>query len=573
MTAPSSSRGAAPWLEGAILATLVGTVLVMGGEAVRASYHGYLHTTIGQTVLRDGLLPENPYHAGNGLRYYTLYPTLGALLGRLGAGPIWGFAWLNILSALLFAPASDAFARASGLTFSQRRATFLTAVLGFNALGWVGWMVASHSPEIQVPVFALESMSWGGHAWAWDARLQSFLPKFLNVSSFALALPFMLWAMAPAMAREGRAVQILAPLGVALAINPLAGGFAVLCIAMWQWRSLFHQDWRQKLAWPFAGVLAGLCALPFLLPLFQSAPSAQSLTGTVRFQHDGLMNFFGPMALLLVPGFLGIWQWKSGERNRLLFALVLAIFITAFATMPWGNQYKLARISGLLWAIPVGRWLGLQWEKAGKRRWLPVAFIGLSLPSLVLVVQAYLSWGGVAQAAPLVSGQGTLQLRQDLKFSAFPPSILEAESSAPADAVLWMHPNHVGARASNGVVQGNALTPLFSHSLFVDLPQIHNNQIADLEQRIQLCGKFWQPSFTNADGKIQPANPQQAELMAAAALRDAQAILPQRSLLVLTYISTPWTATVLENAGASKLASESELSLWLVPGSVNGAGN
>ena len=78
------------WAEGALLALAIFFILALGGESVRASYHGYLHTTVGEAVLRDGLLPENPYHAGSPLRYYTLYPTLGVLLGKIGIGPTMG---------------------------------------------------------------------------------------------------------------------------------------------------------------------------------------------------------------------------------------------------------------------------------------------------------------------------------------------------------------------------------------------------------------------------------------------------------------------------------------------------
>ena len=108
----------AAWIEGAALAILVGFVLWAGGDVVRTSYHGYLHATIGEAVRAEGLLPENPYHAGEALRYYTLYPWLGAWLGALGIGTMAAFAWLQVIGALLFGPALDAMGQALGLRWT-----------------------------------------------------------------------------------------------------------------------------------------------------------------------------------------------------------------------------------------------------------------------------------------------------------------------------------------------------------------------------------------------------------------------------------------------------------------------
>src|SRR6185295_13936790 len=107
----------------------------------------------------------------------------------------------NVLAALLVAPSLDALGRACGLSFVARRAAFLAAVLGFNALGWTGLHISwEHAMRgirhVDPPVFRLMPMCFTEHPWGWDARLQAFLPKFLNVSSFAIALPFALWALA-----------------------------------------------------------------------------------------------------------------------------------------------------------------------------------------------------------------------------------------------------------------------------------------------------------------------------------------------------------------------------------------
>lgn len=155
-----------PLLEGLLLAALVALVLAASGEAVRASYHGYLHVSVGEAVLREGLRPENPYHAGVALRYYTLYPLLGVTLGRLGnLGPLWAFVALNVLAALLLPVALDALGRRLRLGFAARRAAFWSMLLGFNGLGWIGYLFSAGDPFGSAPVYALMPMTFAREAW------------------------------------------------------------------------------------------------------------------------------------------------------------------------------------------------------------------------------------------------------------------------------------------------------------------------------------------------------------------------------------------------------------------------
>ena len=261
----------AAWLEGLAWASLVGALLWLGGDVVRASYHGYLHTTIGEAVRAEGLRPENPYHAGEALRYYTLYPWLGAWLGSTGLGALHAFAWLNVLAALLLGPALDALGRALGLSWAGRRWAFALTVLAFNACGWLGWWLFPPA-DASVPVFAFESLTFAAQSWGWDARLQAFLPKYLNVSSFALALVPGLWALAAGWRarRAGTAWPVLLPAGVALAINPLVGGFVGLVLLAWGIPVLLRAATPVRLSWLGAGMGAVLLALPFLLPAFLS---------------------------------------------------------------------------------------------------------------------------------------------------------------------------------------------------------------------------------------------------------------------------------------------------------------
>lgn len=563
----------AAWLEGALLAGVVGFLLWAGGEVVRTSYHGYLHATIGEAVRAEGLQPENPYHAGEALRYYTLYPWLGSWLGSLGMGTMVAFALLQVIAALLFGPALDALGRAIGLTWMGRRFAFGLAVLGFNAMGWLGWWI--HPPmDAAVPVFASESMTFVGARLGWDARLQAFLPKFLNVSSFSIALPAMLWALAAAWrARfdQQPAWKILVPAGVALAINPLAGGFAGLVLLAWGTPRLLSGSMPERAAWIGAGVGACAIAAPFLLPAFQAAPQGLSLTGSVRFEHDGILNVLGPLWLLLPFAIVG--QLSIGIRERTLAwlsAAVMAMVIAAFVQLPWGNEYKLVRLAGLFLALAGAACL----SPTKRLRWVGAAFLLFALPTTLLVARSYLDWGknGVAPALTQVEGQWVP--RPEVAARGLPASVHAVLLQQARDEVLWMNPVHPGTAQARGLVQGNVLAPALGHPLFVDSPQIHNDRYEDLALRLA-----WSVGSANltrvfgesrgnlmlqvlSDAGVSGLWQGNSLNSASRGLRDARAHLPERTFLVLTQAEFPFVEEALLAAGASQLAAEAGISLW-----------
>jgi hypothetical protein len=477
-----------PLLEALLLAALVALVLAASGEAVRASYHGYLHVSVGEAVLREGLRPENPYHAGVALRYYTLYPLLGVTLGRLGnLGPLWAFVALNVLAALLLPVALDALGRRLRLGFAARRAAFWSMLLGFNGLGWIGYLFSAGDPFGSAPVYALMPMTFAREAWGFDARLQAFLPKFLNVSSYALALPFLLFALA-----ASRPLLAAAALGLALALNPIVGGVAGLLLAGREALRWKHSSWREKLAWCLCGLAAGLCALPFLLPSFTPAPVGPSLTGNPALGGSPFANWLGPQWLLALPAWLGWRQMETLARRWLLLGALLLSALVLWGEMPQGNEYKMARLLSVLLAIPAGVWLA-------QRSRILLALGGLlTLPPLLLSVHAYLAYGRQSPPLVLEARQGVLvpaawaeqQLSRDARLF---------EYYADSRAVLVAPPQLFRGAQSRALVQGSLLAPFAQHPLYADLPQIHNEGQADLGARLDELRALYSGSLGEAE--------------------------------------------------------------------------
>jgi hypothetical protein len=530
----------APWIEGLVLAAPVLAILAFGGDAARASYHGYLHDAVGEAVLRGGLVPENPYHAGAPLRYYTLYPLLGAAIGRVGIGPLWAFALIDVLAALLLPPAFDALGRAFGLSFRARRCAFLAAALGFNGLGWIGFLVA-HGPGRGVPpVYALSPMTFAAEPFGWDARLQAFLPKFLNVTSYAIALPPALLALALCARGRRSLVAVAVLLALSLALNPLVGGLAGLCAAIWLAPEAWRGGWSTRFRAAVALAAAAALALPFLVPALARAPSGPSLTGKVALGGSPWPNLLGPIALLLPLGVAGLRTFPRTARTQFLCAAAFAAVLVLLGEMPQGNEYKMSRLSGLLWALPAGAFAARLSLSGGATRFVPAALALLCVPTTVAVPWAYFGWSARAPALPLETEGGTLVPRSREMRPLF-----EAEVRADRRAVVLVAAEFPGAQAGEALVQGNALAPALHHPLFVDLPQIHNEKLPDLAERLDVLDDVF-------EGR-------------AGAIERARSIVGGRPLLVLAEDRGEEPARSLARAGAARVASGGGASLWSLP--------
>jgi len=578
--APADFRSRwAPWLEGLLLATVVLMVVTLGGQAVRTSYHGYLHTSIGESVLRQGLLPENPYHAGAPLRYYTLYPTLGVLLGRLGGGALWGFALLNILAALLLGPSLDALGRRLGLRFWARRGAFLAMILAFNGLGyWLATGAGPVPPDGAQPLLILRDFtSFRGHSW--DARLQAFLPKLFNVSSFALALPLALAALAqllgalrfPALRRIRWQAGIL--LGLATAINPLVGVHAALLFCLFvvfAGRSQAPGLGGLLRHWWSTATLALLCALPFLLPLLQAAPvGAPQQAPEFPLAGDGsLWNLLGPLLPLAFLGLPAWWRMRKDTRLVLLAALAAAVLMS-FLKLPWDNQYKFPRVAGLFLALPAGMALapGPLWRSrkstaealpAWRRLWSLAGILLLlaMVPTSWRTAQVYAAWSD-GDLLPLNQvADGRLALSKEAALRAFPPAVAAAERQLPANAVLLMHPRHPIATGRSMGASGNRLAPILHHSLFVDEPQIHNQDQPDLRRRLDLEAAVWSGKDWSRNG------PGTRDMDRVASLLEIRRMFAGRGLAILSLDGDEESRELFAAQGGAQLASENGVSLW-----------
>jgi hypothetical protein len=197
----------------------------------------------------------------------------------------------------------------------------------------------------------------------------------------------------------------------------------------------------------------------------------------------------------------------------------------------------MSRLSGLLWALPAGAFAAEVSLRRGALRHVPAALAILCVPTTLAVPWAYLGWSARAAELPLEPERGVLVPRdKELR------PLLEAESRADPRAVVLISSSFPGARASEGLVQGDALAPALRHPLFVDLPQIHNDKLPDLAERLELLDAIW----SGTPGAID----------------HARSIVRGRPVLVFTEDSDVEPTQSLSQAGAVRVARSGGASLW-----------
>lgn len=552
----------APLVEGGLLALLVLASMTLGGETVRTGYEGYLQVATGEAVLSGGLLPESPYHAGATVPAATLYPTLGVLVGRLFGGPLWGFAILQILAAALFAPALDSLGRSLKLSTAARRLVFVSAVLLFNGLGWLGALHQAGGDLMEaigmgeaymppMPIISLMPLSLPDTGFGWDARLQAFLPGMLEIAAFALTLPFLLLAVSWSL-RDGVAAQRRAAIcaGIAVALDPQVGGIAALAMLLHLAVGLMRGRAARDAAVSAAIFLA--IALPFLLPTML-APGGPPSTPFEFMGAGGWANLLGPLALLLPLAALGLRE--IAPRGRRVVAIVAgACMLATLLDFPADLDRRWVRVAALFLALPAGALLA----QLSRRSW-GIALVGVllvgSLPTTVRAFQAYRNWD-LSELLIIQVVDGRFEVKEE-KLRAWPPGIAASEAELPDDAILFVHPGHPGTRIG-GLMSGlgNALVPVFQHPLYVDAEQRLNRGFGEeLERRQQLCIALWGRPGTIPMGGLSPT----------AALAEIRSEFPARTLAMVVTDRPAADELGLQALGAELYATEAGVRLWVFP--------
>ncbi len=492
-----------PWLATAIgLALVVITLWPMfESKRVRASIHGFLHSSLMYSVIDHGVPPENPFFADHPVRYYWSWHAGTAASCALGdVTPITAFAATNVAALLAFLLLLGALARDLLPRAGVAPLGVLLGYLGLNPFGAVAYAISERKlgyddvAKGEDPLAVLQYLKLpmdGG-----DTRVSATLTKFLNVSSFpaAFALTIGAWWLVPRIAAAPSVPSFLlgvVVMGGAIALSPITGltagaslGAAAVLLAL-----LARKDpAERKRAVTVAAMLvvALVIGMPFALigggDSEGNVNAAPTAVKAVR-----LVENLGPMLLIALPA---LWlHWRRGS----LGTRILAGSIPVLLALAWAvgfaveSEYKLVRIAAPLLGVFAAESLARLWQK---RRALGIA-------AAALVVLGCIPTNAIAWWAYVRHAEARLPYHGDGMIEVLDEDVLPIgemyrwiRDNTPDDAVIvadvFRNPHNFA-----GPQHGDEVPPLTHRPVFTDQIYYMNDYEPDVGPRTQLVKRMF----------------------------------------------------------------------------------
>lgn len=510
----SPGRGPA-WLAGASLA---GALLILfpalSSPVARASFHGYLHTSIAYAVLERGLPVENPFYAGEPLPYYWIFHTFGALLAKAaGMVPLDAFTGWNLQALAVVLPWLALVASPLHDSFRKQALGGVVALLGLNALGWIVFLprvfaLADRLGDLAQPLHLLDLLAMG-----WDSRINAPLTKFCNISSFPASFVLVLvylYATGKVIERSRTPWAWVsgAALAGATALSPHLGGFVAAAslaglglIGGWggrrgRWGAREADLRRGAVRASLLTLVAIVCVLPYLVPILR----AFHLEAVHPAAHPGLAaRLWEGMGPLLLPLALVVPILPRAIRERdaaRLYLLVLGLALLAghaAVTLPEDTQYKVVRLAAVPFGLLAGEAAGrLAFPSPGHgaarrvRLWGALLLAVLLLPTSLAARWVY----GLAAARPsLVAWQPPwLVPRPDTDPKA--PFYAYLQDHAPADAIVVVDPR-LRRRHGAGRLQGSEVVLYARRGIYTDRANYLTEGYPDFPARKALVERLY----------------------------------------------------------------------------------
>lgn len=469
---------------------------------VRASIHGMLHASILYSAAENAPPPENPFFAGEPLRYYWTWHAAAAAGAYLGSvEPTWVFTSMNTAALVAF------LLLLAGLgleIWGNNLATFLTALVGFSSLGAAG-LVRTHFAR---PLATLDEIAQGvdpiNYIKAFtlhDDRISVTLTKFLNVSSFPcafalLAATWLLWRRFVGRPSAVGAVLLALAQAGSIVLSPITGAVGGLALGAVTLLRLTGSERRASLV--AAGALLGglLLSAPLVATgmgeeedlTTERVVALESDPALAREKLEDALFALGPALLpaLVAAGWLG--RRRRRDDLLLLGAGLLLLVLGVALHFPVRSEYKMVRMAAPLvglfaagWAVPLARRRRL----AGSLG--PLLLLGLFAPSSAAVWNVYRRH---AEAHLPYFGEGPL-----IRIDAAAHPVAEAydwlRTEAPRDAVVLVDPRSRLRHHFAGPHHGEE-TPVLAHRpVYTDLGYYMTDYEPTFPRRSALVGRLF----------------------------------------------------------------------------------
>ncbi|HEU5154079.1 MAG TPA: DUF2298 domain-containing protein, partial [Gemmatimonadales bacterium] len=353
------------------------------------SWHGFLHTAIVRRFPAPGLIPENPFFAGEPLKYYWFFHWMGAGVSSVfGVDPLTALRILVLAGLVLVSVAAGLVGRRVYGSLGAGLVIGVFALAGANPMGPVIAMgrhlvqhrqllePTVHSAELQtvhvsddladdlmsrplLPAMYLSADWRNGQNIVWFADISS---RGLALGVMMLMLYFLLAPRAGPVSLAGTAI----PAALLTALNPIVGLATCLLLAgsvsaLW----LFHR-WRGADPGPMAPALArsaalalgALAALPTYYHLFGQGGSGR--ISPVDLLVLKLVVIAANFLILLPLTAIGIKAFRGTSApglQAIALAGVLLLGLVPLIQLEKGNEHNLANAAYVLLAVPAVAWL------------------------------------------------------------------------------------------------------------------------------------------------------------------------------------------------------------------------
>ena len=480
-----------------------------------ASWHGFLHTAIVNRFPAPSWTPENPFFAGEPLRYYWVYHRIGAGLGGiLGMDPLSALRLLALVGLVLLVVTAALLGRRLYGTTGAGILIGALALIGLNPLG-PGIAAARHFSkgvtlfEQEVSGRAVET-TFVSNELADQLMSRKLLPSmyfstdwrqgqnvvwFFDISSRGLALGVLMTLLLVLLRPAHRwphlaGVTLLAALLAAL--NPIvglavAGGFGFSYLVLdWRTRATGVQPGFPHLPVVIALGIGILLAAPTFLQLFGPGGSSTSINppGMIVLKLINMAVNFSVIAILVLLALRTSLGDLGVSIRAAVITAALLLLAVALVHLEEGNEHNLTNAALVVLAIPAAAALML--ERNGQPRPPAAATRRLWITGLLFVPVTVCTWLAFDGRPPIPFSTDKGYLARVPESDPLAGLYQWIEQRTAKNAVFIVNPERP-VKMSGNVSELPAFT---GRTLFIDQPSYLTTVYADATMRAALAGRL-----------------------------------------------------------------------------------
>lgn len=488
-----------------------------------ASWHGFLHTAIANRFPGPEWTPENPFFAGEPLRYYWVFHRIAAAVGDVShLDPLTALRLLTLTGLVLLVITAALLGRR---LYGSAGAGILIGYLALVGLNPLGPGIAGARHLKGMPLFEQET---GGpvvetvfvsNELADQLMSRKLLPSmyfstdwrqgqnvvwFFDISSRGLALG-VLMALLLVVVRPAHRWPHLVATGLVtaalVALNPIVG----LAVSGGLGFSWLLQDWLARRRDPTTGFPHVAVVIALAVGVLVAAPTFIQLFsqggGTTTINPPGMMasklvnmalNFLVVAVLVLLALRISLGQRTGGLRAAAITGALLLLLV-AVVHLEEGNEHNLTNAALVLLAVPAVAPLvlarngdRLDHRKARRRLWV------VALLFVPMTLGTWLAFDGRPPLPFQASGGALIRVPESDPLASLYAWIMQGTDN---NAVFVVNPARP-VKMSGNVSELPAFT---ARTLFTDQASYLTTVYQDATMRAALSGRLLEGEAVSAD--------------------------------------------------------------------------